>query len=74
MTLNQNTFSLTTLLSYYETRVEFSDFVNIGNTELVRAKIRDREQRMVLLNNVKRLRNSEQYRFLYIQHCKHPTQ
>ena len=48
--------------------VEFSDFVNIGNTGLFRAKIRDREQRMVLLNNVMRLKNSEQYRFLYIQH------
>ena len=48
--------------------VEFSDFVKIGNTGLFRAKIRDREQRIVLLNNVKRLRNSEQYRSLYIQH------
>ena len=46
--------------------MEFSEF-KIGNIGLVRAKIKDWEQRMVLLNNIKRLRNSEQYRSLYIQ-------
>ena len=47
--------------------VEFSDLVKIGNKGLFRAKIRNHEQRMVLLNNIKRLRHSEQYGFLHIQ-------
>ena len=47
--------------------VQFSYFVKIGNTGIFRAKIMDREQRTVLLNNAKRLRNHEQHRSLYIQ-------
>ena len=47
--------------------MELSSVVKIGNTGLFRAKILDRGQRMVLMNNVKRVRQSEQYKSMYIQ-------
>ena len=47
--------------------MELSSVVKIGNTGLFRAKNLNRGQKMVLMNNVKRLRQSEQYKSVYIQ-------
>ena len=48
-------------------QIELSGLTSIVETGLFRAKILDKEQRLLLLSRVKNLRNSEVYRSVYIQ-------
>ena len=44
-----------------------SELVRIGDTALFRGNIRDKEKRLLLLSEVKKLRLSDNYKSVYIQ-------
>ena len=46
--------------------IELSELIRIGDTALFRRKIRDKEKRLLLLSEVKKVRLSDNYKSVYI--------